>query len=1306
MKKKIALLLAVIMVVSMMPMHLFGAPAGFTPVPAQRTRGTVSNPLTGMNQHRDLAIQLNIAEFIGANLPGNDMRIPLTVRTSDARIGPGAWSNYGHDPGRTITVPIIGGNSVTSGASVRITVQRSVNGVGISSTSGWFTSEAEVFVEYLPYEGAEPTAVPSGAGGHFTFYLGAWVPDEAFWVNAFMNIWLGSPYDLDAVHNVLFSGSITSVQEYSIAISAGPGAPRGFSSALHVPDIVLRESRAGAIRNIGSNAGAAANVGIPTLVRLEAPQFYSWALEPFNGAGAFTHPSVTVVNSPQHAGLPVHGLPLGAGRPGEVRPFAVQSERAVLIVPGAGSARSDVSRVDPANGLIQVGDVTVTHTWTGGSQVDGVSIARDASSRHVLWIEIPVVNRQGQVLPDALLLRNLWLVPDDRAQNVADVNIDVQRGWGTVTAANAASPVTGWQWATGWDTGDTHLGQPVVVGTPPGLPEPAPDAPRHPGTWQPLTWDRLRNWEVLRAETREALVAAFGANPANEWDFFAAAQNAVTNVGSAAHNAKRMLSEDISGAAIGDNANYFQFGIRGFVGGTGAAFSWSDPAGTGFVTRHDGGAPTSTILRRIPDVVGPGSSHTLEAYIPGALLTPPVVPPAISGWMYIQTGEVSVGTTVGWHVQGDGTTLRGDINFPQGHGGVRGTGWRQTLLVGRRGNTGLDVSVHEGPNDIRTGWLGDRRTGVPVNVIDATRTRNVLMETYANQGRPNDGITDGWYNYNRDNVQAPHYRGVMTSTLIIEETIANSFGHGHGNPINFEFLYEEADGRVIPHPGIRVLGVQARAGNDQPGHTWQRGVFNNFPAFPAGIVRPDEPDNHNLENRNQNWMTFMGFVSAVDQSYPNVSGVGRVHPHGVTLYLPGQNITDVRQEGILEVRFFLSIEAGYEWKYGPEVDVTISGNGVANLLGTCRYGLLGGHECNHDCSYTVTIAYARDPISVRDIAITEVEVGTLYNVGRVSLPDVYIEVHDNDRFEIGSEIWLYIATGNMARSNDLQIESARISFINDRYPFNESGLRLDQTRRLHHPRGNFWLDGIAYTVSRQPYANSSPVIRIEDIVVSGQVFPDTNYYLVVSGTHIAQNDQEVRAARLPGTVGAYPWYLGAHLAAGNVGVFTTLPFNHVIVAHGEGGVGGAIDAPGGAHGQRASFTEHMIVNVDGADIRPIAFTIYGNARVTKMNPRVFANFAGGTTDWNGDTNTATFEGPNWITGEQVTVALTTGQAAASVNGRNVDIATEALQPQFAGQIVPVIVDGRMYVPARFLANMFGVPIDFTGHGANMTIILG
>jgi hypothetical protein len=142
-----------------------------------------------------------------------------------------------------------------------------------------------------------------------------------------------------------------------------------------------------------------------------------------------------------------------------------------------------------------------------------------------------------------------------------------------------------------------------------------------------------------------------------------------------------------------------------------------------------------------------------------------------------------------------------------------------------------------------------------------------------------------------------------------------------------------------------------------------------------------------------------------------------------------------------------------------------------------------------------------------------------------------------------------------------------------------------------------------------------------------------------------------------------------------------------------------------ASGMRASFTVDTVVEVDGVNVRAIAFTRYGDARVTKMSGRVFAGFIGGTTDWNAATNTATFTGVT-TSGVDMVVSLTTGNPIAVVNGQNVDIATGAQQPQFAGQIVPVIVDGRQYVPARFLANMFGVPIEAQGGGENMTIILG
>ncbi|MCL2200175.1 MAG: copper amine oxidase N-terminal domain-containing protein, partial [Defluviitaleaceae bacterium] len=59
-----------------------------------------------------------------------------------------------------------------------------------------------------------------------------------------------------------------------------------------------------------------------------------------------------------------------------------------------------------------------------------------------------------------------------------------------------------------------------------------------------------------------------------------------------------------------------------------------------------------------------------------------------------------------------------------------------------------------------------------------------------------------------------------------------------------------------------------------------------------------------------------------------------------------------------------------------------------------------------------------------------------------------------------------------------------------------------------------------------------------------------------------------------------------------------------------------------------------------------------------------------------------------------------------VNGNNVDIAYGANQPALQNQISPVNVGGRVFVPGRFLANAFGVAIDFQGAGQNMTIVLG
>jgi len=54
-----------------------------------------------------------------------------------------------------------------------------------------------------------------------------------------------------------------------------------------------------------------------------------------------------------------------------------------------------------------------------------------------------------------------------------------------------------------------------------------------------------------------------------------------------------------------------------------------------------------------------------------------------------------------------------------------------------------------------------------------------------------------------------------------------------------------------------------------------------------------------------------------------------------------------------------------------------------------------------------------------------------------------------------------------------------------------------------------------------------------------------------------------------------------------------------------------------------------------------------------------------------------------------------------VNGQARDIATGAGHPQHHGLTRPVFQNDRMFVPARFLAVTFGVPI--TGTGTTVTL---
>jgi len=624
--------------------------------------------------------------------------------------------------------------------------------------------------------------------------------------------------------------------------------------------------------------------------------------------------------------------------------------------------------------------------------------------------------------------------------------------------------------------------------------------------------------------------------------------------------------------------------------------------------------------------------------------------------------------------------------------GVLQNGQRATgLHVGNRGGATLQVEVVDGPNDVRTGHLG------------TFRASNFVHDAGTN-GRPPEsgsGAATTIWRWNRDNEGAPYFEGVMTSTLIIEETNPGGFTTGFGAPINFQFL--DSEGKT--HPGIRILGMEARAGSFR-GYGWTRGAMNNFwggqqallsPGTLPGAITGDPGNVDAWTTANQNWMNFRGWVSALDNRLPSVSGVGNISDTEATVYLPTQQIYDVASvanqgPGLLEVRFYLSVEAGYEWKYGSPIDVTISGSGVANLT------------ADSDGKHTVTIANARDPIGVTLVnGSTPVESGEVYNLhGAKPVSDVIIDVVDNNAFNVGDELWMYVGTDTVGRNFDINLVNVPTVTVNE-----ASGLRLDGGRLMNPTTGgNVGRAGIAFTVTRQPYGGAAPApeITISNINVEGSAYPGVEYQLIFSGTGIANNDQEVfHATRTRNVFGNVAE--AAVIGNMNRGIFTSLPYNETVLENVFGGlldlVPGLTDtnpSPGLSNEFRMWAGMGQIAGVD-EPFRwvPLAGT---DLRVGFVSARAFAFFVNGSpdtgVDWNAATNTATISGKD-VYGNNVNVVMTVGSNIAQVNGTPVDIATYANQSGPAGsiQVVPT-PDGRIFLPLRFLANAFGRTVQAEG----------
>jgi len=1228
MKKKVALLLVLVMILSALPMNVFGNAVWTFP------GATVDGGFEDRHQTREFTVRLPLSSFWTqlsqqqAVANPNFLRTVMTLQYAGidldgTRGGLGTTLANLLANGHTIVPSLInttGNVTLADGTTTR----RAIEGLSVTLTgvadghAGSTIFRQGVFeIQHHPVhnEGRQALAY-TGVTGYIEFTI----PLRSYWGD-----WQRSTLTLSGqtghgethVHRLIDRWNL--VWSVPGCINVTVSGARGFNSALHLNPIRVSETHFGRIDAVGD---------VITLV-LDAPAFYTFSFGNNRGPNNDgVDPNST--RFPVNDLLPAGTTAITPGRPGTLYPMWVR-----------------------ATGSLQ------------GATIQRVRSMRapGVAGRHRLEIDVTVANIPGlRPLTGAFYIDNLWLTPDYNAPTTGNVYVDARVGYRTVgTPGHGGQTGVPGQWVyetVQLPTFNTNIANPAA------------DA------------------NVLAAAASFGIVPIAPATTLTaaqlvelRWHAFSAGV-VVTAIQGAVNNS--IWARNTAGA----NTEWVEL--------TPALWnaSWADGTATGAVhsqNLYDGSvefgtttlvtlppvAPYPIVQRRMwtlsetlrPDA--PTNRNREDWFFDNGEWAPVDHQYAVRRWK--ATGDAfqfspilgAATRRVWWHGQPHVDAVNPvapGINFIS----LCDNRNYVTLHVGTRGAAGLQAGVYNIPY-MRTGHLGLFRA--PACFFEVGNT--CLFPAAFNNGIANP--TSGNHNlhidypmtrnvpWNRDNGGVPHFTGVATGSLIIEETIAGAFATGFGSPIHFDFL--DADGN--PHPGIQILGVQARAGNNYIARyrTWYNNGFRGFHSGTAGFA-------NNYER--QNWMTFAGWLGALDQRLPVVPGVGRLSAERATIYLPTQSITD-RAPGALEIRFFLSLEAGFEWKYGRNVDVTISGSGVYHLAAADR---------------VQTIGYAIDPIAANFTAV-EIEGGTLYNVANQALENVVVEVVNPNAFQIGHELWVYISEDSgPSPSSSLSFAGTPVLTV------------ANSSMRFSHGQRDG--DRFVFTVVQAPTRNEEPTLTLSGLRVSGIAYPEVDYSIVVSGTGIANNDMAVFMHAWSGQ-GA-----PAQLRSLSRGVFSTLPYYATALTNaGEGRWEGAPtgDTPTNQPPQNLEFRLQEGVPFGGV-AEPLIWHIVGPNRVGMVSMRAFAVMIGSDPEeeivWDSATRVAEVRGRHH-NGHQVGIAVQMGNTNATVvqgtgSPQTVDIATAVnFLSGPAGTVEPLNVNNHVYLPLRFMAETFGFTVERQGN---------
>jgi hypothetical protein len=506
------------------------------------------------------------------------------------------------------------------------------------------------------------------------------------------------------------------------------------------------------------------------------------------------------------------------------------------------------------------------------------------------------------------------------------------------------------------------------------------------------------------------------------------------------------------------------------------------------------------------------------------------------------------------------------------------------------------------------------------------------------------------YHRNPDNANHRHFRGVETATIRFAESIPGAWAIGWASELNFDF-----------GPHVEILGADVH-------------IFSINP----GATLPAAPVQRNAAIIERTYLNFRAWANAENGNLPLDHTSVRFRGDGViSVSAPTRTQNQFNHRMAAEIILYLSIESDYAARTGTDnVQATLRGPALNNIE---RVGM----DQDQFNNPLFTVARVRESISV-SIPQGATQIATQGAIGAIAnqrINDLVITVENPRDLRVNDEFWVYLAGEGGLRVWDVNISpAARLIYDT------ASGLALSPVRVLNHPN---LPTGIMFQVHRAPHVTTPVDITVSNLAAVGLVLPGLNYSLVVSGSAVAQNNQDVRHT-MPVSAGLVG--LGGH-GRRLSGVFSSTPFEVVALTSVQGTLppDGDIQPPAPPQFTEVRFNANATTIggvTNGFRWEIIPQNGHEN-RVGFINAEAFANLMDDSFSWNGTAVTGNCR----ATG--IELVVTPAVSTAQINGSTYNIAEHTgLLP---GSVSVIREGGNVFLPLRFFAEAFNFTVVMEGN---------